>query len=89
LHLNERARAALEERGSSLLPVGIEGVEGEFGSGSLVSVRDERGEIGRGVVRFSGEELRRIAGHKSSELAQILGREVAPEAIHRDEFSLS
>ncbi|RYX82118.1 glutamate 5-kinase [bacterium] len=88
LHLNICARAALEERGSSLLPVGIETVEGEFGSGSLVSVRDERGEIGRGVVRFSDDELRRIAGHKSSELAAILGRDVAPEAIHRDEFSL-
>ncbi len=89
LHLNPCARPALEERGSSLLPVGIEVVEGEFGSGSLVSVRDVRGEIGRGLVRFSDEELRRIAGHKSNELAAILGREVAPEAIHRDEFSLS
>lgn len=89
LHLHPRARAALEERGSSLLPVGVEAIEGNFGSGALVSVRDQSGEIGRGVVRFSGEELRRIAGRKSGELAAILGREVAPEAIHRDEFSLS
>ena len=89
LHLHPRARAALVERGSSLLPVGIERVEGEFGSGALVSVRDEKGEIGRGVSRFSGEDLRRIAGRKSGELPGILGRESAPEAIHRDEFSLS
>ena len=89
LRLHPRARTALEDRGSSLLPVGIEIIEGEFPSGALVSVRDERGEIGRGIVRFSDEELRRIAGHKSGEIAAILGREVAPEAIHRDEFSLS
>ncbi len=89
LFLHPRARLALVERGSSLLPVGIERVEGNFGSGALVSVRDEKGEIGRGVARFSGDELRRIAGRKSGEILAVLGRESAPEAIHRDEFSLS
>ena len=89
LHLNHRARAALVERGSSLLPVGIEEIDGEFGEGALVSVRDERGEIGRGTVRFSSEDLRRIAGRKSGEIGVVLGRETAPEAIHRDHFSLS
>lgn len=88
LHLNPRARAALVERGSSLLPVGVERVEGDFGSGALVSVRDEAGEIGRGLVRLGSAELRRVVGRKSSEIAEVLGRAVAPEAIHRDEFSL-
>ncbi len=88
LFLNPCARAALEERGSSLLPVGIERVQGEFGVGALVGVCDERGDIGRGVTRFSSDELRAIVGKKSGELSAILGREVAPEAIHRDEFSL-
>jgi glutamate 5-kinase len=88
LFLHPHARAALTERGSSLLPVGIERVEGEFDSRSLVSVRDEAGEIGRGLVRFSSAELRRVAGRKSGELSEVLGRAVAPEAIHRDEFSL-
>jgi len=88
LHLNPRARAALVERGSSLLPIGIEAVEGDFPIGALVSVRDEAGEIGRGVVRFKSAELARIAGRKSHELREVLGHEVAPEAIHRDEFSL-
>ena len=88
LHLNPRARAALVERGSSLLPVGNERVEGLFQQGALVSVRDELGEIGRGLVRFGNVEMTRIMGHKSGELNEILGREVTPEAIHRDEFSL-
>ncbi len=88
LHLNPRARSALVERGSSLLPVGIERVEGEFEARALVSVRDEIGEIGRGLVGLGSAELRRVAGRKSGELAGVLGRVVAPEAIHRDEFSL-
>ena len=89
LHLNSRARAALEERGSSLLPVGVERVDGEFAAGALVLVTDERGEIGRGLVQFSGEELRRISGCQSGEIGKLLGRDAAPEAIHRDNFWLA
>ncbi len=89
LHLNPRARAALLERGSSLLPVGIERVEGEFAAGALVIVRDEIGEIGRGLTRFSGAELGLLRGKKSADLAAILGRKSAPEAIHRDDFSVT
>jgi glutamate 5-kinase len=89
LHLNPCARAALELRGSSLLPVGIERVDGEFAAGALVLVSDERGEIGRGLVRFSGAELRLLAGRKSSEISEVLGRSAATEAIHRDNFWLA
>lgn len=89
LHLHPRARAALLERGSSLLPVGIERVEGEFDAGALVLVRDGEGEIGRGLARFSGAELRLLAGKKSGEIAALLGRNSAPEAVHRDDFSVT
>jgi glutamate 5-kinase len=89
LHLNPCARAALVERGSSLLPVGIETIDGDFESGALVLVRDNLGEIGRGLTNFSSKELEEIAGKKSGELSLILGREVPKEAIHRDKFSLT
>jgi glutamate 5-kinase len=89
LHLNPCARAALVERGSSLLPVGIETIDGEFESGALVLVQDHLGEIGRGLTNFSSKELGEIAGKKSGELSLILGREVPKEAIHRDKFSLT
>lgn len=89
LHLNPCARAALVERGSSLLPVGIEDVESEFAAGALVLVRDEVGEIGRGLTRFSSEELRSLRGKKSGEITEILGHESSPVAIHRDDFSLT
>lgn len=89
IHLNPCARAAIVGRGSSLLPVGIVGVEGEFESGALVVVRDESGEIGRGLSNLSSHDLRAIAGHKSNEISELLGRAVAPEAIHRDNLSLT
>ena len=89
LVLNPRARAALVERGASLLPIGIESVEGEFGAGALVRFRDESGEIGRGLSQFSSADLRLISGRKSDELGAILGREVGAAAVHRDNLSLS
>ena len=89
LILNPRARAALVERGASLLPIGIERIEGEFAAGALVRFRDEIGEIGRGLSAFSSEDLTLIAGHKSEELRAILGRDVSSAAVHRDNLSLS
>jgi glutamate 5-kinase len=89
IHLNPCARVALVDRGSSLLPVGIETVEGEFEPGALVLVRDERGEIGRGLVNLSSSDLRTVAGHKSGQIPELLGRAAAAEAIHRDNFSLT
>ena len=89
LILNPRARAALTERGASLLPIGVERVEGEFAAGALVRFRDEIGEIGRGLCAFSSAELVLIAGHKSEELREILGHEVSSVAVHRDDLSLS
>lgn len=88
LQLNDRARRALHDKGSSLLPVGICGVEGEFAAGALVELRDENGEVGRGLSNFSAEELRRIAGAHSSQIAALLGEERSVEAIHRDNLIL-
>ena len=89
LILNPRARAALVERGASLLPIGIERVEGEFGAGALVCFRDETGEIGRGLCAFSSADLGLITGHKSNEASAILGRDVPNAAVHRDNLSLT
>ena len=88
LILNDCAREHLVERGSSLLPVGIEEVQGDFGAGDVVSVRDARGEIGRGLSNFSADDLRKVTGLHSSQIAEILGYAAAPEAIHRDNLTL-
>jgi glutamate 5-kinase len=89
LVLNDCARAALIEDGSSLLPVGIERVEGDFEAGGLVAVRDTRGEFARGLSGFSSDELRRIAGLHSSKIAKVLGRSDSVVAIHRDNLIIT
>ncbi|MEO6908761.1 MAG: glutamate 5-kinase [Abditibacteriaceae bacterium] len=88
LKLHPNARPALVEKGSSLLPVGILEVQGSFNHGALVSLMDENGEYARGLVNYSSEELRRVAGLKSSQLAGVLGHADFTEAIHRDNLIL-
>ena len=72
-------------RGSgSLLPVGVVGVDGEFGSGDAVMVVDEVGtELAKGIVSCSKEDLERTKGLNSVQVADLLPRS-PQEAIHRD-----
>ena len=76
-------------RGSSLLPAGVRAVEGSFGRGDPVSVRDEAGhELARGLSAYDAEAARLIAGHRSEELEAILGWRGRDEIIHRDDLVL-
>jgi glutamate 5-kinase len=82
------AARALREGGTSLLPVGIVGVEGEFDAGDAVSVRVEGVVVGKGIASYSAEELRLVMGRKSAEIREILPR-ATEEAVHRDYFVLA
>ncbi|MBA2419756.1 MAG: glutamate 5-kinase [Thermoleophilaceae bacterium] len=81
------AERALRERGTSLLPVGVVNVEGEFQAGDAVEVRGEGRAIGKGIVNYSALELRRIRGMKTADVQGLLPRAV-DEAVHRDYFVL-
>jgi glutamate 5-kinase len=90
VEVDEGAERALRERGTSLLPVGIVGVAGEFSAGDAVEVRragDGGPAIGKGIVNYSSGELRRIRGMKSERVRELLPR-AAEEAVHRDYFVL-
>jgi glutamate 5-kinase len=82
------AARALREGGTSLLPVGIVGVEGEFEAGDAVSVRVDGAVVGKGIASYSAEELRLVMGRKSAEIREILPR-ATEEAVHRDYFVLA
>jgi glutamate 5-kinase len=74
-------------RGSSLLPAGVRGVEGQFTRGDPVSVRDATGrELARGLSAYDAEDARRIAGHRSEEIEAILGWRGRDEVVHRDDL---
>jgi glutamate 5-kinase len=72
-------------RGSgSLLPVGVVAVRGDFNAGDAVIVASEDGtELAKGIVSCSSDELTRVQGLHSGQVAEALPN--APEeAIHRD-----
>lgn len=72
------ARIAIARGGSSLLPVGITAVEGEFAAGAAAEVTGPDGHlVAKGMTRFSADELRRRAGLRS---------EHGEVAIHRDDL---
>ncbi|MEO8465421.1 MAG: glutamate 5-kinase [Gammaproteobacteria bacterium] len=75
--------------GRSLLPAGVTGVDGQFERGDAVSVLAADGrELARGLVAYSGDEARSIAGRKSGDIAQVLGYSGRDEIIHRDDMVL-
>jgi len=83
-------RALLAPGGRSLLPSGVTGVEGAFAAGVVLAIRDSTGqEIARGLTNFASAEIERVAGAQTHEVAGILGRDTAPEVIHRDNLVLS
>jgi glutamate 5-kinase len=88
LTVDDGAERALRA-GSSLLPVGIVEVGGEFQAGDAVLVRSRAGkDLGRGLVAYSSEEARRIRGRRSDELPELLGYRGRDELIHRDNLAL-
>ncbi len=75
--------------GRSLLPAGIRAVEGSFERGDPVVVRTGSGvAVAQGLTAYGSGEARRIAGHRSAEIAAILGWRGRDEAIHRDDLVL-
>jgi glutamate 5-kinase len=81
------AERALRERGTSLLPVGVVDVQGEFKAGDAVEVVTDGHVIGKGIVNYSAGELRRVKGLKTDAVRERMPR-AAEEAVHRDYFVL-
>lgn len=92
-HLRMRGRLVLDagavrrlrESGSSLLPVGVVDVFGQFSRGEMVACEDRSGErVACGLANYDAADARRLCGKKSSEIAGVLGFMNEEELIHRD-----
>jgi glutamate 5-kinase len=86
--VDEGAARVLRDRGSSLLPVGITGVEGSFEAGDAVEVVLDGEVVGRGIVNYSSSELERIKGMRSEQVRDLFP-DASEEAVHRDYFVLT
>ncbi|MGD9333386.1 MAG: glutamate 5-kinase [Desulfobacterales bacterium] len=90
LMVDDGAAAAIMNRGKSLLPSGIVGVEGEFGVGAPVEFKKGDHEtLGTGLVNYSSTDIRKIMGLKSNQIKQRLGYKLYDDVIHRDNLAIT
>ncbi len=76
--------------GKSLLPAGVSKIDGRFSRGDVVIVRSPSGqEVARGIIAYDHEDAIRIAGCKSTRIAEILGYAGRSEMIHRDDLVIN
>lgn len=68
VRIDEGAMKAIRNR-KSLLPSGVESVEGTFEAGDVVMLND----AAKAVTSLSSEQLRDVAGRHSSEIKRLLG----------------
>lgn len=80
---------ALTAAGTSLLPIGVAAVEGDFLRGDVIACVSEEGrEIARGLANYAAAEARLIARKHTHEIEAVLGFIEEPELIHRDNLIL-
>ena len=87
--IDDGAAKALITRGSSLLPVGVEKVEGDFDRGDLLVCLNKEKEIARGLSNFKSSEIRLVLGQNSQDISSTLDYITESELIHRDNLVLT
>jgi glutamate 5-kinase len=88
LRVDAGAARALS-RGSSLLPAGVLAVEGLFERGDAVLIKAPDGrDLAKGLSAYDAADARRIIGHRTQAIEQLLGWRGRDELIHRDDLVL-
>jgi glutamate 5-kinase len=79
------ARLAVQNKGRSLLPIGMAAVHGSFAKGDVVTLCDnEDVEFARGLTNYSAADARRICGLRTDKIGEVLGALPYEEIVHRD-----
>ncbi len=82
--LDDGAVEAVVRRRTSLLPVGITGVEGRFTAGDTVDLCDRDGQVvARGLVGYDAEELRPLVGRRLERAGRLRTGAPAPRPVVR------
>ncbi len=80
----------LKADGSSLLPIGMTGVVGDFSRGEVIAIVDGQGlEVARGLANYAAAEARLLCRKPSGDMLQLLGFAAEPEMVHRDNMVLT
>ena len=89
--LDDGAVRALTSGNSSVLPVGVLGVRGQFNAGDSVRLAAPDGtEIARGLARLGALDVARAAGKKGRELDVLFGSEGKDVVVvHKDDLVIA
>jgi glutamate 5-kinase len=81
--VDDGARRAVVERGTSLLPAGVVGVKGTFAVDDAVEIADADGRVfAKGLSRYSSANVEELRGRRTSDLPPDLPHEI----VHRDDL---
>ena len=81
--VDDGARRALVDRGTSLLPAGVVSATGSFAVDDAVEIVDATGTVfAKGLVRHSADRVREWCGRKTTDLPA----DVNPVVVHRDDL---
>ncbi|MEE9382765.1 MAG: glutamate 5-kinase [Nannocystaceae bacterium] len=90
LTINLGAAEALKSRKASLLPIGVEEVDGDFAAGDVVEIRDGGGRVlGRGLANYNAHDCRRLRGRHSADILDVIGWKGYDTLITRDHLVLA
>ena len=90
LLVDDGARSAVEHQGKSLLAIGVVDAQGTFRKGDVVSIRDRTGsEFARGLSNYAADDVLRIKGLKTEQIAAALGHRPHDEVVHRDNMAVT
>ncbi|MCI0380581.1 MAG: glutamate 5-kinase [Gemmataceae bacterium] len=79
------ARVALQDKGKSLLPIGVVNMSGHFNKGDVVALADPDGhEFARGLTNYPSADVGKILGLRTEQITEVLGSLPYEEIVHRD-----
>lgn len=83
IDIDHGAARAVIQRETSLLPVGVTAVEGDFKPGDAVDIRHDGRIVAKGISGYAVGALRRVMGERTEQVHAALPSAPA-EAVHRD-----
>ena len=85
IFVDEGAKKSILEKRTSLLPIGVTKVSGNFIKGEVVGVFDAKNKIfARGISFYSNNEIDKIKGLKTKNIQTLLDNKTPPEIIDRN-----
>ncbi|NLB63722.1 MAG: glutamate 5-kinase [Fibrobacter sp.] len=80
---------ALRKKHSSLLPVGVVQVKGNFDAKELIEVTDTSGNsVARGLSSLGSEKLKLVMGQNTRDIGCRFGDDIPTELIHKNDLML-